>query len=67
MTEQLAFLTDLDAVGWPYFDPIFVPLSGYVLQGHLTHEYSILILLNIQIFQVLENFHLPLCHERKVR
>lgn len=50
---SLTFSADLDGAGRPDPVAVFVPLPSHALQGNLTHEDGVLVLLDVKILQFL--------------
>lgn len=60
------FSSDLDCTGRPNPISILVPIPSYIFQRNFTHEDSILILFNVEIFQFMHNLQFVLCEEKYV-
>lgn len=61
LTYPLTFSADLDGAGGSDLMAILVPLPGNLLQRDLTHENSILVLLNVKVLQILDYLQLVFC------
>lgn len=61
LTYPLTFSADLDSAGGSDLLAILVPLPSNLLQRDLTHENSILVLLNVKVLQILYYLQLVFC------
>lgn len=55
------FSADLDGATGPDLVAVSVPLSSDLLQRHLAHEDSILVLPNVKVLQIMHYLQLVLC------
>lgn len=61
LTDPLTFSADLDGAGGSDLMAVLVPLPSNLLQRDLTHENSILVLLNVKVLQILDYLQLVFC------
>lgn len=61
LTYPLTFSADLDGAGGSDLMAILVPLPSNLLQRDLTHENSILVLLNVKVLQIMYYLQLVFC------
>lgn len=61
LTDPLTFSADLDGAGGSDLMAVLVPLPRNLLQRDLTHENSILVLLNVKVLQILDYLQLVFC------
>lgn len=63
--RPLTFTADLDGAGGSDLVPVLVPLPCNLLQGELTHENGVLVLLDVKVLQILHDLQLMFCDVRK--
>lgn len=61
------FSADLDGARWSDLVAVFVPLPSDLLQRDLTHEDSVLVLLNVKVLQILHYLQLVFCEVGKTK